>query len=90
MKNIQYKKLSEAGKLTIELRQAGFKVIGVTCDGTITTVHLDDSETKDPTPIVEKHVYEVPIIVKPIDQQKLKEVLLKASIIKSYNEIEVQ
>jgi hypothetical protein len=59
----EYTKKCEPGKLDKELRAAGFDIYGVSWAGSKTIIHLKDTETKDPTPIVEAHVYEEPKIL---------------------------
>lgn len=69
MKDVRFKKKCNPIDLHSELVEAGFQFHGVTCEDDITIVHLKDVETKDPTPIVEAHVYV------PIDQKTAVRVL---------------
>ena len=55
MKEVRFEKICAAGKLRRELEEAGFKVRAVIVGGGVTRVLLEDDETKDPTPIVERH-----------------------------------
>jgi hypothetical protein len=57
MKKIEFKKRCNAGVLHSELVKAVFDIFGVSTAGDITIVHLKDTEIKDPTAIVETHVY---------------------------------
>ena len=54
---ITYNKICNASVLHEQLVSAGFIVQGVSCMGDKTIVYLSDTETKDPTPIVETHLY---------------------------------
>jgi len=65
----EYPKKCNIWKLSRELVDAGFLIEGVSYDEgrNVTTVHLKDEETKDPTSIVEAHVYVEP---KTIDWEK--------------------
>jgi len=69
MINREYIKKTNIAKLHNELVAAGFLIDGVSYNEATntTTVHLKDEETKDPTPIVEAHVYIEP---KTIDWEK--------------------
>lgn len=60
MKNKEFNKQCGVGKLSEELKSAGFDIHGCSNAGDRTTIHLKDTETKDPTDIVEKHIYIAP------------------------------
>lgn len=78
MKNYTYPKKCEVGKLTEELKNAGYDIFGVSGYGgnveknikPETIVHLANTETKDPTSIVNAHVYTAPVITPPRDYGK--------------------
>lgn len=57
-----FKKKCNIFQLTVELKEAGYSIDGVSeehrKDGWFTTVHVRDDETKDVTPMVEAHVPE--------------------------------
>lgn len=65
-KDFVYTKLVEVGALHKLLVASGFDVKGVSYDSgkNRCTVHLADTETKDPTAIVDSYIY-VPLV--PID-----------------------
>ena len=58
----EYAKKVNVWKLHRELVEAGFDIEGVNYDEKENkiVVHLKDEETKDPTPIVEAHIYTEP------------------------------
>jgi len=90
MKNIEFRKRCEPTKLHKELVNAGFDIHGVsTIEPGITIVHLKDTEEKDPTSIVEDHVYEEPIILRPISIEKVVQKLIEKGIITSRSEVEI-
>jgi hypothetical protein len=59
MKYFQYNIQCDCGALHKLLQQNSFNVVGITYDTAlnIATVMLDDSETKDPTDVVNSYVY---------------------------------
>lgn len=59
----KYTKLVDAGKLHKALAEAGYAVLGISYDSgrNEVTVMLDDSETKDPEPVVTAYVYVTPV-----------------------------
>jgi hypothetical protein len=89
MKNKEYVKKCEAGKLHDELIAAGFDIDGVSTWGDKTTVHLKDTETKNPDSIVNAHVYTEPVLLKPIDREKLIQKLIDKKIIDKREDVEV-
>ena len=60
--NKEFTKKVNVWKLHRELVEAGFDIEGVSYDEkeNKTIVHLKDGKTKDPTPIVEAHIYTEP------------------------------
>lgn len=60
MKEIKFNKKCDVRKVHKELFDAGFLVISVGNCGNITTVRLQDEETKDPADIVNAHIYVKP------------------------------
>jgi len=88
MKQIEFAKKCNAGKLHSELMAAGFDIFGVSTVGDTTIIHLKDTEIKDPSLIVAKHIYETPALPKPVDFEKLKKVLKTKTIITDFSEIE--
>lgn len=89
-RELEFAKKCEAGKLHRELAAAGFDLWGVNTTEDKTIVHLKETETKDPAPVVEAHIYEEPRAPRPIDPEKLKKVLKARGIIKEYSEVEAQ
>lgn len=91
MRNVEFAKKCEAGKLHAELVAAGFDIDGVsTIDSAKENkviVHLKDTETKDPAPIVEAHIYER-LRIKPINIQKIVQKLIDKKIISGRSEVE--
>jgi hypothetical protein len=57
MINKKYEKQCNVEVLDMELKMAGFDIYGVSGDSIQTIVHLKDTETKDPNPIVDAHKY---------------------------------
>lgn len=55
MINFNFDKKCSAVQLTKELKDAGFDVIGVSTQRNKTTVHLSDTEEKNPLAVVEAH-----------------------------------
>lgn len=66
-KDVRFKKQIDPGALQLELRQAGYSVDYINCSGVDCTVHMPDSEKKDPLPVIEKYVF-----VDPRQAQKQK------------------
>ena len=79
MKNLIFDKKCNAEVLTNELKVAGFNIYGCSTedDDKIglhkVTVHLKDTETKNPQTIVNSHIY-TPIVIKT-DKDRLIELL---------------
>lgn len=67
MKNIQFNKKCNVTTLTQELAAAGFDIFGCTNADMLTIVHMKDTETKDPTAIVNAHIFTAPIEKTPAD-----------------------
>ena len=65
MRNIKFSKKCNTADLHKELVAAGFAIHGVS-SGDDTIVHLEDTETKDPFPIVDDHVYITPLSTEEI------------------------
>ena len=63
VKEFKYIKLVDPSKLHKAIANAGFNILGIMYDEgkNQTTVMLDDSETQDPTSIVEAYVYVAPV-----------------------------
>ena len=63
VKEFKYNKLVDPEQLHKQIAKAGFNILGIVfySGDNIATVMLDDSETKDPTSIVEAYVYVKPV-----------------------------
>lgn len=61
MKDVTFERKCRADILTQELRDAGFQIYGVSTKNNVTTIHFYDEEKKNPTPIVDAHVYVAPL-----------------------------
>jgi hypothetical protein len=60
MKDLVFDKQCNIEVLTTELKNAGFKISGCSGRGKLTVIHLYDDETKNPTRIVDAHIYTAP------------------------------
>lgn len=60
----KYTKKVDPSKLHKQIANAGFNILGIMYDEgkNQTTVMLDDSETKDPSSVVEAYVYAPPVV----------------------------
>ena len=69
MKTYTFEKQVNSEKLRLELISAGFACLGMLTenDGKITTIYFSDTEMKDPTSIVNTHVF---VEYREIDWQK--------------------
>lgn len=56
-REVRFKKKINAGILQAELRKAGFSVNYIQCSTDNCTIVMPVAETKDPLPIVQKHIY---------------------------------
>ena len=83
-----FSKKCEAGKLTAELKAAGFDIFGVSTAGDTTIVHLKDTETKDPTTLINNHTYTASIVIKPISIEKIIDFLISKGVIASRSDVE--
>lgn len=65
VKEFTYTKQVDVGALHKLLQSYGYAVIGVTYDSgqNKCIVHLEDTEFKEPTPVVNAYVYVAPIII---------------------------
>jgi hypothetical protein len=57
MKKIKFDKKTNATELTKELINANFDIYGVVSSADETEIILKDTETKNPSKIVEKHIF---------------------------------
>jgi hypothetical protein len=64
MREFVYIKLVDAGKLHKYIADAGYGIVGIVYDSGLNqvTVRLLDSETRDPTSLVNSYVYTAPVI----------------------------
>ena len=63
VKEFKYNKLVDPEQLHKQIAKAGFNILGIVfyAGDNVATVMLDDSETKDPTSIVEAYTYMKPV-----------------------------
>ena len=89
MKNQSFSKKCNVGKLHAELETANFNIYGVSYDGSKTTIHMKNTELKNPTSVVNSHTYTAPITKKALDWDKLVAKLISSSVISKREDIEV-
>ena len=84
MRNIEFNKRCNLEKLTGELKAAGFKLHGASGEAGPgyykTTIHLTDTEEKEPAEIVNAHKYTEPIKSKS-ELEKLEDILVEKGIL---------